>query len=146
MKPPIERFLNKIMPQEDGCWLWTAALHSAGYGIIGNQSGTFYAHRLSYEFFVGEIPQELDIDHLCRVRACVNPDHLEPVTRRENILRGTAGQITGARQRAKTHCCNGHEFDEKNTRLNMRGSRVCRACQREWARDKYHKRKAQRCA
>lgn len=95
------------------------------------------AHRLSYIISVGPIPEHLtDIDHLCRVRSCVNPQHLEPVTHRENILRSPivgilTGQISAAREKAKTHCPHGHEYTTKNTYTRpVSGHRVCRACSR----------------
>ena len=81
-----------------GCWLWTRALQPAGYGRISVNGRLIYTHRAAYEAFVGPIPEGMDIDHLCRVRSCCNPDHLEPVTRRENLLRGdtlTAAHAAG---------------------------------------------------
>ena len=85
------------------------------------------AHRLTYEATHGPIPSGLTLDHLCRNRRCVNPDHLEPVTNRENILRGTSPSALHAVQ---TACVNGHPFDAANTRTNANGSRSCRACNR----------------
>jgi len=83
----IERFLDKVEITET-CWLWTGARTKWGYGNVGVGGHYFGAHRVSYRIFVGPILQGLDIDHLCRVKLCVNPDHLEAVTRRENLRRG----------------------------------------------------------
>jgi hypothetical protein len=94
----------------------------------GSQPG---AHRAFYEHHVGTIPDGLTIDHLCKVRRCVNPDHLEPVTRGVNVLRGDT--ITAANVR-KTHCPRGHAYDEENTYTSKRGMRHCKACQRNRAR------------
>lgn len=85
-----ERFLTKVYQHDSGCWLWTATLAGAGYGQIrlaGRGSPMVYAHRVAYELFLGEIPPGHEIDHRCRVKACVNPDHLEAVTHGENIRR-----------------------------------------------------------
>ena len=111
---------------ETGCWLWMRAGHSAGYGKTGRGE---YAHRVSYETMRGPISPELEIDHLCRVRCCVNPDHLEVVSQRVNILRG---QSMSARYARRSHCANGHELSPGNlypvaTRPN---TRVCRECTR----------------
>lgn len=130
-KPEAERFWPKVEKTET-CWLWTATIDAAGYGRFGVGSmydgsrRQAYAHRWAYEYMVGEIPEGLHIDHLCRVRHCVRPDHLEPVTCRENLLRGDTFVRVNA---AKTHCLNGHPFDEKNTYWNAtRSERICRAC------------------
>ena len=115
------------------CWEWTGTI-SAGYGQIRlGQKGTpmVLAHRASFEVFVGPIPDGLQIDHLCRNPKCINPDHLEPVTPRENILRGNT---LPAKNANKNHCIHGHPFDEANTYINSNGSRSCRTCKREWAR------------
>src|SRR5216684_318642 len=114
-----------------GCWLWTGMLKDSGYGKI--QTGTFAnpnmqrAHRVAYELFVGPIPPGLQLDHLCRVSSCVNPNHLEPVTNAENTRRGIAGQW----QKNKTHCPQGHEYTIENTMMYLGKWRRCRTCSRE---------------
>ena len=107
-----------------GCWLWTGALDRGGYGRCGQDK----AHRVSYYLFKGDIPEGLDLDHLCRVRSCVNPDHLEPVTRSINCLRGDTGKVGG--NGAKTHCLQGHEYTEENTYLDSKGKRHCIKCKK----------------
>ena len=126
----IERLSTKIQVADDGCLEWTGYLRS-GYGIfrgVGGKNQT--AHRVVWELFVGPIPEGMDLDHLCRNRACCNPDHLEPVTRLENLRRGLNGVL-------KTHCVNGHEYTPENTILRKpvpgsrhrpNGSRECRTC------------------
>jgi hypothetical protein len=92
VKAPIERFLRKIEPVPSGCWLWSGGTDPTGYGrFCVADSRMSYAHRYSYEFFTSAIPTGYDIDHLCRVRNCVNPDHLEAVTRSENLGRKVPG-------------------------------------------------------
>lgn len=89
---------------------------------------TARAHRAVYETFVGDIPDGMVLDHLCRTPSCVNPDHLEPVPQGENLRR--ASTSTPSKNAAKTHCKNGHPFDEANTAYRYGGWRVCRQCQR----------------
>lgn len=131
---PMQRLVAKFVPEPNsGCWLWTASCDSKGYGKIYVNGKLVGAHRVAYELFVGPIPDGLHIDHLCRVRCCVNPSHMEPVTHAENIRRGDSGKATALQQRAKTHCPHGHEYNEENThiRKNRNGARVCRTCARE---------------
>lgn len=112
------------------CIIWTGAVTSAGYGSLWRGKGTALAHRVVYEEARGPIPAGMTLDHLCRNRRCVNPDHLEPVTNRENILRGTSPSAIHAR---KTHCPKGHPYDLANTRIRSNGARACRTCdQRAW--------------
>lgn len=120
----VDRFWAKV-DKTDGCWLWSAARTADGYGNIKVDGKARRAHRLAYELSVGEIPAGLDLDHLCRNRSCVNPDHLEPVTRRENVLRGDGLAALRAKQ---THCKSGHEFTPENTYTGS-GGRSCRRCQ-----------------
>lgn len=124
-----ERLLAKCIPvTESGCWLWLENEKTAGYGRIGVNGKKELAHRVSYEVFKGAIPEGMTIDHLCRVRCCINPDHLEPVSFKENILRGTNPAAINAR---KTLCVKGHPLDEMNTYLSPNGGgRNCRACDR----------------
>jgi hypothetical protein len=124
----VERFADKIALTDAGCLLWLGGVTLGGYGVFaelanrGSEEKSM-AHRWSWEYHVGPIPEGLDIDHLCRIRACVNPDHLEPVTRQENIRRAAA---------VKTHCPSGHEYAPANTYVRP-GTvhRKCRACSRE---------------
>lgn len=119
-----ERFWSRV-DRSGACWLWTAGRNNYGYGAFYPSKGNqVLAHRFAYELLVGPIPEGLQIDHVCRVRACVNPEHLECVTSKENTLRGVSPSALCA---AKTHCPRGHEYDEANTRL-YRGKRYCRAC------------------
>lgn len=99
----------------DGCWVWTGCVTTDGYGRYGNRGGT---HRVSYELMVGPIARSMEIDHLCYNPPCVNPDHLEQVTREENTRRRAA---------RKTHCVNGHEFTPENTYTSGAG-RKCKTC------------------
>ena len=129
MKSLHERFESKFMPEPNsGCWLWLDFLNSDGYGQMRVYERTIRAHRISYQLYIGEIPSGLEIDHLCRVRCCVNPDHLEVVTHQENIRRGNGGRNC----REKTHCPKGHPYSGANLYTNPHsGSRACRTCGRE---------------
>lgn len=119
-----DRFWSKVRPAGD-CWEWTAA-KLQGYGRFHvRRTVQVAAHRWAYEYMVTEIPEGLELDHLCRNRACVNPWHLEPVTPRENTLRSANPCAANAR---KTHCSNGHEYTEENTYLRPEGHRMCRTC------------------
>lgn len=118
------------------CWIWEAAL-SNGYGVFHppapRRGKTGYAHRISYLESGRGIPERWHLDHLCRRRECVNPEHLEPVTHRENILRGS----TWAREKAqKTHCPRDHEYTPENTQVSARGQRKCLACHRDRERER----------
>ena len=127
-----DRFWAKVnKATSSGCWEWTAGKHQ-DYGVFGISSTHLVkAHRFAYEEIVGPIPEGLILDHLCRNRSCVNPAHLEPVTNKENVLRGEG---IAAKNAVKTHCKHGHEFTEENTYITYRGDRSCRTCQRSWNR------------
>lgn len=122
----------------NGCWRWTSALNPNGYGRFRTRQGAFQAHRFAFELGNGPIPDGLELDHLCRNRACVNPARLEAVTHRENTLRGATIAAANA---AKTHCPQGHPYDGGNTYVNPRGSRICRTCVQA-SRDRYAARRA----
>ena len=132
---PPERFFRKVQfsAEENGCWIWGASLQTNGYGHFYD-GGDVLAHRWLYAFCVGPIRAGLTLDHLCRERRCVNPDHLEPVSLRTNVLRGNAPAAINAR---KTHCLRGHPLSGSNLgakRRNSPGARGdCLACKR-WRR------------
>jgi len=124
--PAEERFFAKV-DKTDTCWNWTAYLNEDGYSKFRLNGKHRFGHRVAYEWFVVPIPDGLTIDHLCRNRKCVNPSHLEVVTHKENVLRGTA---PSAQHAVKTHCPRGHEYNEENTFFKTgskgRGCRQCR--------------------
>lgn len=139
-KPESERFWDKVDKSGD-CWEWTA-YKLQGYGRFGvggrreNGGRIVYAHRWAYEALVGPIPDGLTLDHLCRNRACVNPDHLEPVTGATNSLRGESPAAVNAR---KTNCPKGHEYTAENITYGGYSGRErrCRACNRERCKARY---------
>lgn len=122
-----ERLLGgAVINWETGCWEWAGRLTRDGYGRVRiGQNKVTGAHRASYQMTYGPIPDGLVIDHLCRVRHCVNPAHMEAVTPRINTLRGVGLQAINA---AKTVCDNGHEYTPENTYTTPDGRRDCRAC------------------
>jgi len=134
------RFWGKVDKSKDGCWVWTAGLVSNGYGSfrlkLNGERKLALAHRLAYTLYKGPIPADLELDHLCKHRICVNPDHLEPVEHRENIRRGEVG----THYREKTHCPQGHAYIGENLYIRPTGDRECRECKRascrQWRRKK----------
>src|SRR5207248_947904 len=125
--PAEARFLAKI-DKTDGCWLWRGERPRGLYGRFKSGGRRVSAHRWAYEHWRGPIPEGLLIDHLCRNPGCVTPAHLEPVTQRTNLLRGDTFQ---ARNVAKTHCPQGHPYDEANTYpVPQGGGRGCLTCRR----------------
>ena len=136
---PLEVVLAERHEVRDGgyttpCWFWLGAKGAAGYGNLKYKQRTIPAHRAAYETFVGPIPEGLHIDHLCRQPGCINPEHLEPVTKRENERRGIRGLLT-------THCPAGHAYDEANT-YYYGEQRHCRTCRRDRARRYYHEQRS----
>lgn len=116
-----QRLMARIVKSESGCWEWQGARHNGGYGQLRVNRVSCYTHRLAYEWYVGPIPEDMELDHLCRNRICCNPDHLEPVTSAENSRRSEPA--------TKTHCIRGHEFSPENTyRPSGTRRRSCRRC------------------
>jgi len=144
MRTLEERLWAKV-DKKESCWLWTGSLQGSGYATIrlGGRGSKFQmAHRAAYEILRGPIPDGLQLDHLCRVRHCVNPDHLEPVSGRTNLLRGTSFSAENA---AKTHCAHGHEFTPENTKARRsRPGRQCRTCERRFKREYRERQRSQK--
>lgn len=131
----VRRIMGHVTKQEDGCWIWSGWSNHFGHGRILIAGQGVMAHRALYELTVGPVPVELDLDHLCRVPACVNPAHLEPVTRHENLRRGPTTPTAMAEH--QTHCKRGHEFTPENTRIRRDGWRNCKTCDRERVRRRW---------
>lgn len=137
-----KRWEAKTQRRENGCLIWMGS-KVGGYGQLWADGKLQLAHRLAYEHFIGPIPEGLELDHLCREHACVNWQHVEPVTHSENMRRSPI--VGGQYQRATTHCPQGHPYDEENTYSRPDGGRGCRICRREALcryRAKQHKQEA----
>ena len=125
----VERIMRNVVVSPDGCWQWQGKLTSKGYGRVNVHGRTRRVHQLSHETFIGPIPEGLEVDHLCRVRHCVNPAHLEAVEHAENLHRSPL--TIPARNVRKTHCPANHPYDDANTYISPRGQRICRPCRNE---------------
>jgi len=127
----------KFPKEPDGCWIWTGTSIYSGYGRIKFNSRNILAHRFVYEYLVDEIPKGLTLDHLCRNRICVNPDHLETITQKENRRRGQSknGNMN------KTHCIHGHKYTKETTQVYSNGWRECKICKSFTNRRNYLKKK-----
>lgn len=140
-RPAVDRFAEKIALTDSGCIEWIAGTQGQGYGSFMKrrnsraEHGKIAAHRWSYEYHIGPIPEGLHIDHLCRNRLCVNPDHLEPVTAAVNVARSLGNN-------SKTHCPANHPYNDSNTYLTPRGHRQCRTCKADAQRNYLAKKKA----
>jgi len=137
----VEWLLGKV-EKVGRCWIWRASLDTHGYGHGRFRGRLRLAHRISYELFVGEIPDGLVLDHLCRQPSCVNPEHLEAVTNRENVLRGNS---IVAKHALKTQCPQGHKYDKVVAR-GEGTARICTVCQREHSKRQAAQQKAARHA
>jgi hypothetical protein len=139
----LQDFWDQVQPEPlSGCWLWNGGLNPKGYGQMRRDNRRLQVHRYAYELLVGPIPEGLELDHLCRVRCCVRPDHLEPVTHAENLrrARGTprrpAERYIPTGRPAKTRCKRGHDFTPENTHFTGK-QRQCKECKRERSRQWY---------
>lgn len=137
----LSRFEAKFSVDASGCWLWNGAKNNDGYGRFhaegGRRAKMWMAHRIAYTHWVGDIADNLQLDHLCRNPSCVNPKHLEPVTLIQNVQRGKLGVL----KTPTTHCANGHAYDDENSYYSTQDRwqrRQCRTCKREWMRRKRH--------
>lgn len=133
--------------KETGCWEWSGKISDRGYGYVQIGRSSRRAHRVAYEVLVGEIPEGLTLDHLCRVRNCINPTHLEPVTAAENSRRSIPNPNRGhGSHRQREYCYQGHPWDENNTILRPDGARRCRSCQQASKRRRKATRRAEAAA
>ncbi len=139
-RPVIERFFEKIQIDSiTGCWNWTGAHLPSGYGIffmrkVDGKIRYVYVHRFSWEYHHAEqIPEGFEPDHLCRNRQCANPSHIEVVTHKVNMLRGNT---IAARNASRTYCPHGHEYNTENTKITKDDSRLCRACGKQFGKNK----------
>jgi HNH endonuclease len=143
VRPAEDRFWAKVNKTET-CWLWTGATTRKGYGLFGvAHSFNRQVHRFSYELLKGAIPPGFTLDHLCSNRACVNPDHLEPVTQRVNVYRGNS---PSAINRKKTECKYGHPLSGSNLKISIAANgsvaRSCRTCHNEANRERKRRKRA----
>lgn len=134
----LERYIQRV--PMTGCWIWTGASDKLGYGRINVDRKAKLTHRVSFEIHKGPIPRGLELDHLCRNPSCVNPHHLEPVTRKVNTDRGIVADVHRRRLASLTQCRRGHEYTPENTYRDSRGFRNCKKC-RDLAAKKFKEKK-----
>lgn len=145
----MPRILARVIVADDGCWVWQSTkkdgygMAVVGYSVDPRRPVKRPAHRVAYEASIGPVPPGLDLDHLCRNRACCNPAHLEPVTRRENVLRGMLPAMMRDKAAAQTHCYKGHPLSGDNLQLQgpNKKFRVCRTCRAHRRRIAYQQEK-----
>lgn len=133
-------FYKKFIVDDNGCWIWQDTLDKDGYGTFRIRYKRWRAHRFSYWLKYGTLDPKKQLDHLCRKPACVNPEHLEEVTCRVNLMRGNT---YASRAAAKTHCKNNHPFTIENTHVAKNGTRKCKECGRVKALRRYYQKKQQ---
>jgi len=140
--------ISSFRPDLGACWIWTSYITEKGYGRITLKNNKkVYVHRHVYELTNGLIPEELELDHLCRVRNCCNPNHLRLVTSKENsTAAGSQVFFNGKEHSAKTHCPQGHIYNQENTYIAIRKTtgksyRLCRICHKENSKKYYYKKK-----
>ena len=136
IRSAAERFWTHVQTSDD-CWIWTGSRDKQGYGLFSIEVGrwSIRAHRYAYEHLIGPIPVGKVLDHIeCDNPSCVNPSHLEPVTNRSNVIRGTGPTALNHR---KTHCVNGHALFGDNVGIRKNGSRACKTCVRIRTKDLY---------
>ena len=128
----LTRLMENTIPEPNsGCILWLGAVNQFGYGRESINGQRIVAHRIAYTLAIGPVEDGLELDHLCRVRCCINPFHLKPVTKLENVRRGEAGLPHAKRMKAKTHCPHGHPYSGDNLFVRKgSGQRECRECMR----------------
>lgn len=140
MRASAEDRLWASVDRSGECWLYVGSyVHTDGYALFYAHGRRHMAHRFVYELLVGSIPEGHEVDHLCKVRNCVNPAHLEAVTPRVNNLRSNSVAATNA---TKTHCVNGHAFTPENTYIYRGKMRTCRTCNAERVRKRYRRKTA----
>jgi hypothetical protein len=147
-KTTKQRLVDNSVVDSNGCWIWQKSKEKAGYGRMSiydnGKKFTKMAHRVAYEEFVGDIPKELQLDHLCKITSCINPEHLEPVTCKENLHRSSLKEMWLEKKQI-THCPQGHEYTETNTLIkkNKWGNdcRNCRKCHSERESRRYYNNK-----
>lgn len=134
-----------IVPRLGPCWIWRGSKTDLGYGRFNIKRKNIWikvlASRYCYELSVGPIPEDKELDHLCRNTSCCNPSHSEPITHQENVIRGMAGIVNANRQKSKMLCVHGHKYNKQNTYLDKRGHRHCRICMRNSCREAFRNRR-----
>lgn len=135
---PNERFDSRWVPEPmTGCWLWVGTASPRGYATFRVNGRKIGVHRFAYERWVGPIRDGLVVDHICNNPTCVNPDHLQAITQRDNVRRGRGTSGINSR---KQECIHGHPFDADNTYVDPGGGRHCRECRRQADKRRYHSR------
>jgi len=140
----VHTWIKKYSSCSGECWLWQGTTDRNGYGYVGVHGRTIPVHRVVYEFFVGTVPDGLEIDHLCRRRNCINPFHLRPVTHEENMARaigcGQYDRSTAGITSDQTHCSRRHRLTKSNTLVKASGQIICLTCRKD-NQKAYQKRK-----